>query len=118
MMMLEHSGEMMKILGGAANATTNTTIGAVVTNGKFNKTELKKIAALASNGVVRAISPVNTTADGDSIFALSVGEVASDANLAGVACAYAMEQAIRRAIRAAEGAYGVPALRDVKSSKN
>lgn len=118
MMMLEHSDEMMKILSGAANATTNTTIGAVVTNGKFNKTELKKIAALASNGVVRAISPVNTTADGDSIFALSVGEVASDANLAGVACAYAMEQAIRRAIRAAEGAYGVPALRDVKSSKN
>lgn len=118
MMMLEHSDEMMKILGGAANATTNTTIGAVVTNGKFNKTELKKIAALASNGVVRAISPVNTTADGDSIFALSVGEVASDVNLAGVACAYAMEQAIRRAIRAAEGAYGVPALRDVKSSKN
>lgn len=113
MMLLEHADDMQAILSGAGT-TTNTTIGAIVTNARFDKTQLKKVAALASNGVVRAISPVNTTADGDSIFALSVGEVEADINLVGTAAAYAMEHAIRRAIQAAEAAYGVPAWRDLQ----
>ena len=98
---------------GAGAATTNTTIGAVITNGKFDKTQLTKIAALASNGLVRAVRPVNTTADGDSIFALSVGEVACDLNLVGTAAAYVVEKAIHRAVYAAESAYGAPAHADI-----
>lgn len=112
-MMLEHYEDLLPILAGAGNATTNTTIGAVITNGKFDKTQLKKIAALASNGLVRAVRPVNTTADGDSIFALSVGDVDFDINLAGTAAAYVVEQAIRRAVFSAEGAYGAPAWKDI-----
>lgn len=108
-LMLEHYDEIAPILAGAGDAVTNTTIGAVITNGCFDKTQLKKIAALASNGIVRAIRPVNTTADGDSVFALSVGEVACDINVAGTAAAYCMEEAVRRAVRAAESAYGAPA---------
>lgn len=111
-MMLNHYEDLLPILAGAGDATTNTTIGAVIMNGKFNKTQLKKIAALASNGLVRAVRPVNTTADGDSIFALSVGDVNFDLNLAGSAAAYVVEQAIRRAVYAAESAYGVPAWCD------
>ena len=61
--------------------TVNTTIGFVVTNGKFNKTQMNKAAALCSNGLVRAIRPVNTTADGDSLYALATGEVEADSEL-------------------------------------
>lgn len=93
----------------AAAGTTNTTIGAVVTNGQFDKTHMKKIAALASNGFVRTIRPVNTTADGDSLYALSVGNVEADVSTTGVIAAYVVEQAVRRAVLAAEPAYGVPA---------
>ena len=74
---------------------------------------MTKIAALASNGLVRAVRPVNTTADGDSIFALSVGEVACDLNLVGTAAAYVVEKAIHRAVYAAESAYGAPAYADI-----
>ena len=115
--MFDHYEELVPILSGSGQAATNTTIGAVITNGKFDKTQLKKLAALASNGVVRAVRPVNTTADGDSIFALSVDDIECDINLVGTAAAYAMEQAIRRAGTSAEGAYGIPALRDLHLEK-
>lgn len=115
--MFDHYEELVPILSGSGQAATNTTIGAVITNGKFDKTQLKKLAALASNGVVRAVRPVNTTADGDSIFALSVDDIECDINLVGTAAAYAMEQAIRRAVTSAEGAYGIPALRDLHLEK-
>ena len=100
-------------MAGAGAATTNTTIGAIITNAKFDKTQLKKLAQMASNGLVRAICPVNTTADGDSVFALSVGTVEADINLAGTAASYALEHAIRRAVYAAESAYGAPALKSL-----
>lgn len=112
-MILAHYEELAPILAGAGT-TTNTTIGAVITNGCFDKTKLTKLAALSSNGLVRAVRPVNTTADGDSIFALSVGQVTCDLNLAGVAAAYAVEKAVRRAVYAAESAYGAPALKSIQ----
>ena len=93
----------------AVGTTTNTTIGAVVTNGQFDKAQLKKIAALGSNGLVRTIRPVNTTADGDSLYAASVGSVSAELSLTGTIAAYVVEQAIRRAVRQAESMYGVPA---------
>lgn len=69
----------------------------------------EKIAALGSNGLVRTIRPVNTTADGDSLYAASVGSVSAELSLTGTIAAYVVEQAIRRAVRQAESMYGVPA---------
>ena len=96
----------------AAGGTTNTTIGAVVTNGAFDKAHMGKIAALASNGLVRTIRPVNTTADGDALYALSVGNVPAELNTVGTLAAYVVEQAIRRAVSHAQSAYGIPSLHD------
>ena len=62
----------------------NTTLGIVVTNCAFQKTQLAKIAGMTHNGYARAIRPVHTTADGDSIYAVSTGDVPGDVNL--VAC--------------------------------
>ncbi len=80
----------------------NTTLGIIITNAAFDKTSLNKIASMAHNGYARAIRPVHTMADGDSIYALSTGSVKSDVNLAGPLAAYVMGKAIADAARAAQ----------------
>lgn len=92
---------------------TNTTLGIVVTNCVFSKTQLTKIAGMAHNGYARAIRPVHTNADGDSIYALSTGTVPGDVNGVGILAALAMEKAIARATRAAAAAYGLKSVRDL-----
>ena len=87
--------------------TGNTTLGVVVTNARFHKTQLCKIAGMTHNGYARAIRPVHTTADGDSIYALSVGNENGDVNVVGALAAQAMERAILRAVQAARSAYGL-----------
>lgn len=79
---------------------TNTTIGCIVCNARFDKAKLNKIASMARNAYARCINPVGTMADGDSIYACSVGEVESDVNVAGTLAARAMQQAIKRAVTA------------------
>lgn len=92
--------------------TGNTTLGVVFTNAKFDKTRLCKIAGMAQNGYARAIRPVHTTADGDSIFSLSLGDVSADMDMVGTLAADVVAEAILRATTAAEAAYGFPAARD------
>lgn len=89
--------------------TGNTTLGIVVSNAKLNKTQLTKVAGMTHNGFARAIHPVHTNADGDSIYALSMGDLPGDVNVVGAMAAYAMEHAIVRAVRLAQPAYGLPA---------
>lgn len=79
--------------------TGNTTIGAVFTNGKFNKAQMNKIASMTRNAYARCINPVGTMADGDSIYAASAGDVEADLNVAGTLAAHVMERAIVAAIR-------------------
>lgn len=51
----------------------NTTLAIVATNAKLDKTQLTKVAQLAHDGLARAIRPVHTMLDGDTIFVVSVG---------------------------------------------
>lgn len=94
--------------------TGNTTIGAIITNAKFDKSQLCKIAGMTHNGYARSIRPVHTSADGDSIYALSVGTVAADCDMVGTLAADVMSEAILCAVRSAKSAYGYPALCDLK----
>lgn len=98
--------------------TGNTTLGVVVTNAKLSKTQLTKIAGMTHNGYARAIRPVHTTADGDSIYALSVGELPGDVNAVGAMAAYAMERAIIRAVQTAESAYGLMGYPELSNKRN
>ena len=91
----------------------NTTIGVVVTNGKFSKSEMNKIAQMAHNGLVRCISPVNTAADGDSIYAMSVGDVNADVNVTGAIAAEVVEQAIINAVMSAAPGSGLLCAKDI-----
>ena len=76
----------------------NTTIGCIITNAKFDKAKLNKVASMTRNAYARCINPVGTLADGDSIYAASVGNVVSDVNLVGTLASRAMEQAIVKAV--------------------
>lgn len=91
----------------------NTTIGVIITNAKFNKTQLCKIASMTQNGYARSIRPVHTTADGDSIYAMSVGEVLADQDMVGTLSAQVMSEAILRAVMSAESAYGFISTKDL-----
>ena len=81
---------------------SNTTIGCVITNAKFDKAKLNKIAAMTRNAYARCINPVGTMADGDSIYTCSVGEVVSDVNLVGTLSAKVMQKAILKAVESAK----------------
>jgi L-aminopeptidase/D-esterase-like protein len=53
----------------------NTTIAVVATNVELTKAQALKIAQMAHDGIARAIRPAHTMFDGDTIFALSTGQV-------------------------------------------
>lgn len=91
--------------------TGNTTIGVILTNGKFHKASLCKIAGMAHDGYARSIRPVHTSADGDSIYAVSLGQISADQDLVGTLAAEVMSEAVIRAVENAESAYGFPGLR-------
>lgn len=99
---------------------TNTTIGLVATNFSCSKSELKKIAQMAHDGMARAINPVHTMYDGDTVFAVSVpslnssetGSASADINMIGTAAAQAMSKAIINAINSAESVSGYPSAKD------
>ena len=94
--------------------TGNTTLAVVVTNAAFEKAALCKIAGMAHDGYARSINPVHTSADGDSIYAVSVGDVKADQDLVGALAAEVVSEAITRAVNSAESAYGIPAAADLK----
>lgn len=93
--------------------TGNTTLGVIVTNAAFAKPSLCKIAGMGHDGYARSINPVHTSFDGDSIYAVSVGDVEADQEVVGALAAEVISEAILRAVSSAESAYGFPAARDL-----
>ena len=93
--------------------TGNTTVCVVLTNARFDKAQLCKIAGMAHDGYARSINPVHTSADGDSIYSVSLGDIEADQDLVGMLAAEVVSEAITRAVTSADGAYGHPAMRDL-----
>ncbi|HUK17627.1 MAG TPA: P1 family peptidase [Bryobacteraceae bacterium] len=91
-------------------AVKNTTLAVVATNARLNKVQVQKLAQFAGLGMARTIYPVNTMADGDITFALSLGDREGDINVLGVAAAEALAGAILRAVKLARGMGGLPGL--------
>ncbi|RAR85563.1 L-aminopeptidase/D-esterase-like protein [Paracidovorax anthurii] len=54
-------------------AGTNTTIGVVATDAVITKAQARRLAVCAHDGLARAINPVHTLSDGDTLFALGTG---------------------------------------------
>ena len=97
--------------------TGNTTLGIIITNAAFRKPALCKIAGMAHDGYARSIRPVHTSADGDSIYAVSVGDVAADQDLVGTLAADVMSEAILRAVDHAESGYGFPSATELRRNR-
>jgi L-aminopeptidase/D-esterase-like protein len=108
----EFAGTEAEMMGGAVigAAPRNTTLAVVASNAALTKVQATKLAQFASLGMARTIYPVNTMADGDIVFALSLGTQKADINTLGSAAAEALAQAILRAVRLATSLAGVPGL--------
>lgn len=91
----------------------NTVIGCVVTNAAMTKSQATKLAAVAQNGIARAVRPANATFDGDCMFAMCHGSVSADPDAVGIMAARAVEEAIVRSVKMAESLHGRVALRDL-----
>jgi L-aminopeptidase/D-esterase-like protein len=97
-------------------AGANTTIGVVVTDAGLTKEQANRVAAVAHDGMARAVRPAHTRYDGDTIFCLATGTVPPPApsgtapvpvlaDLVEAAAAEAVARAIVQAVR--EGGRGV-----------
>ena len=91
----------------------HTTIGVIATDARLSKPEATKLASLGMLGFAAALSPPHTSYDGDTLFALSVGDVPMDITRLGIAAADAVARAIVRGVRAAVSLPGLPAARDL-----
>ena len=85
-------------------AGTNTTIGIVATDAPLTQAQARRLAGAGHDGLARAIRPVHTMSDGDTLFALAIGQTrALDFNALCVMAAEAAARACVNAVRAAHG---------------
>lgn len=80
----------------------NTTLGIVACDAALDRDEATKLAQIGQDGLARAINPVHTMVDGDTVFGLSYGTRKADLNCILTAGA----EAVRRAVVNAELAVG------------
>lgn len=98
---------------------SNSTIGVVATNVRLDKAAARRIAIMAHDGLARAIRPVHTPLDGDTIFAVSTGQIplAEPAPLAlaqlGSLAADCVARAVARAVFEAESLGDMPSYRSL-----
>ncbi|MDR2673259.1 MAG: P1 family peptidase [Coriobacteriales bacterium] len=97
----------------AADSIGNTTIGAILTNGALSKPQAARTALMAHDGLARSIYPVHTANDGDALFCLSLGDVATSPDLVGALAATVVEQAVLNAVYRANSAFGLMAASDL-----
>ncbi len=78
----------------------NTTIGVVATDAKLTKEQAARLASVAHDGLARAIRPVHTQHDGDTIFSVATGAVEEDIPFVALCAAAAevMARAIANAV--------------------
>lgn len=95
---------------GASRLGEATTLAVVATNAKLPKAGLGRVALMAHDGFARTIAPVHTPWDGDTVFALSTGqlEIALPELVVGALAADVLARAIVRAARMSRGLPGLP----------
>ena len=85
-------------------AGANTPIGVVATDAPLTKAQCQRLAGAGHDGLARAIRPVHTMSDGDTLFALSTGMAgALDFNVLCTMAGEAVARACVNAVRAAQG---------------
>jgi L-aminopeptidase/D-esterase-like protein len=91
----------------------STTLGLIATNAVLTKGEVHRVAVQAHDGMARAILPVHTSFDGDTVFAVTVPRVPAAMDLVAFLAEEALAAAIRAGVRAAGPVAGIPAAADL-----
>ncbi len=69
-----------------------------MTDAKLDKVQANKVASIGHNGLARAIRPVHTMVDGDTLFTLTTGLVNADIMSLMAVVPYVVEDAILNAV--------------------
>lgn len=99
-------------------AMANTTLAVVATDAALSRDDLIRIAYMAQDGMARAIRPVHSPLDGDTVYVLSTMERTASLSHAEVArlgtlAADCVARAITRGVYHAESLAGVPSYREL-----
>ena len=92
-------------------ARENTSLVCIATNAAIEHQGVQRLAVHGHDGLARTIVPAHTLGDGDTVFALTTGEVATepqDLAMLGLMAMQTVERAVMRSVRLAEGLKGVP----------
>ncbi len=89
--------------------TFNTTISCLITNAKLTKAQCNKLASILHDGFARAIKPVHSTLDGDTIFVMSTGEKEVNFDAFAALATDIIQFSIIDGAISAKPAYGFPA---------
>jgi L-aminopeptidase/D-esterase-like protein len=92
----------------------STTLAVVATNATLTKGEVHRVAVQAHDGMARAIFPVHTSFDGDTVFAVAAPRVPAAMDLVAFLAEEALAAAIRAGVRAAAPVAGIPAVSDLR----
>ncbi len=100
---------------------TQTTIGVIATDAPLTKAQCQRLAGAGHDGLARAIRPVHTMSDGDTLFALATGQTrALDFNvlcsMAGEAVARACVNAVQAARSLSVAGVQLPAAIDIEAA--
>lgn len=96
-------------------AGSNTTIGVIATDAVLTKMQAGRLATVGHDGLARAINPVHTLSDGDTLFALATGAsgrtpgMMTLLTMTAEACAIAVVRAARAAQGVTVGTIRLPA---------
>jgi L-aminopeptidase/D-esterase-like protein len=106
------------VRSGASTASggNNSTIGVIATNARLTKDQATYLAQAGDDGYARAIWPIHTEVDGDTVFALATGTKSGDVDMIrlGALAADVMASALVRAVTQATGLPGLPAVRELR----
>ncbi len=96
----------------------NTTLCVVAVDAALDRAQARRIAIMAQDGIARAVRPVHTPYDGDSVFVLASGQYplknpSVDIARLGMMAADCVARAIARGVYLADAKPGWPAYRDV-----
>jgi L-aminopeptidase/D-esterase-like protein len=90
----------------------HTVIGCVITNAKLDKVATSKIARQGQNGLANVVRPPHGIFDGDTMFAMSYGEVVAGIDAVGILARRSVEEGIYDGVKAARSFAGFPSIND------
>ena len=97
----------------------NTTLAVIGTDAKLTKSQARRLAIIAQDGLGRAIRPAHTPLDGDTVFTMATGrrnlkDPIRDLSLLGGYASNSLSRAIARAVYEARSVNDIPAYSDLK----